>query len=74
MIPSAATSRPAGILTKREIEILALVGEGLNDKAIAEHLTISEHTVHRHISNILTKLNVSSRAAAAAQAAKLGLL
>ncbi len=56
------------------MEILALVGEGLSDKAIAEVLTISEHTVHRHISNILTKLNVSSRAAAAAQAAKLGLL
>ena len=74
MIPSAAKSRPAGVLSKREIEILALVGEGLSDKAIAEHLTISEHTVHRHISNILTKLNVSSRAAAAAQAAKLGLL
>lgn len=74
MTPTAHVSKPAGLLTKRELEILALVGEGLSDKAIADRLTISEHTVHRHISNIFTKLNVTSRAAAAAQAAKLGLL
>ena len=54
--------------------MLRLVGEGLSDKAIAARLTISEHTVHRHISNILRKLDVSSRAAATAQALKLGVL
>lgn len=67
-------SKNHSVLTRREIEVLSLVGEGMSDKAIAEHLTISEHTVHRHVSNILTKLTVSTRAAAAAQAAKLGLL
>jgi LuxR family transcriptional regulator, maltose regulon positive regulatory protein len=77
-LAAAVSAKPApdtrrGVLTRREAEILALVGAGLSDKAIAERLTISEHTVHRHISNILTKLGVSSRAAATAQAAKLGL-
>jgi DNA-binding CsgD family transcriptional regulator len=65
--------KSTGILTRREREILALVGEGLSDKVIAERLTISEHTVHRHISNILAKLNVRTRAAATAQAARLGV-
>ena len=61
-------------LTPREAEVLSLVGEGLSDRAIAERLTISEHTVHRHIANIMAKLGVSSRAAAVAHAAKAGLL
>lgn len=74
MMGSAPSVKSSTVLTKRETEILSLVGEGLSDKAIAARLTISEHTVHRHISNILTKLNVPSRAAAAVQAAKLGLL
>ena len=68
------TRKSAGVLTRREREILELVGKGLSDKLIAERLTISEHTVHRHISNVLTKLNVPSRAAAAAQAARLGVI
>jgi DNA-binding NarL/FixJ family response regulator len=46
----------------------------LNDKEIAARLVLSEHTVHRHVSNIRTKLRVPSRAAAAAQAAKLDLI
>jgi DNA-binding NarL/FixJ family response regulator len=46
--PKPGAASP-GILTRREIEILALVGEGLSDKAISGCLTISEHTVHRHI-------------------------
>lgn len=74
MSQSPSGKSDAGGLTRREIEILSLVGDGLSDKAIADRLTISEHTVHRHISNILTKLNAPSRAAAVARAAKLGLL
>lgn len=74
MMGSAPGDMATAALTKREIEILSLVGEGLSDKAIAARLTISEHTVHRHVSNILTKLDASSRAAAAVQAARLGLL
>ena len=68
--PSAS---PAG-LTGREIEVLRLVADGLNNQVIAERLFLSEHTVHRHLANIFNKLSVSSRAAAVAQAARRGLL
>jgi ATP/maltotriose-dependent transcriptional regulator MalT len=61
-------------LTRREVEILQLISTGLNNQAIAERLFISEHTVHRHVANTLSKLNVSSRSAAVAQAGRLGLL
>jgi DNA-binding NarL/FixJ family response regulator len=61
-------------LTPREVEVLRLISDGLNNQAIAERLFISEHTVHRHVANTLTKLNVSSRSAAVAQAGRLGLL
>jgi ATP/maltotriose-dependent transcriptional regulator MalT len=61
-------------LTPREIEVLRLISAGLSNLAIAERLFISEHTVHRHVANTLTKLNVSSRSAAVAQAGRLGLL
>lgn len=68
---------PAGELsrlTSREMDVLRLVARGMSDRGIAEELTISEHTVHRHVSNILMKLGLSSRAAAAAQAARHGLV
>ncbi len=61
-------------LSQREIEVLRLVAQGLSDKEIATKLVLSRHTVHRHISNILTKLDLPSRAAAAAYAARYGLL
>ena len=67
------TAPPAG-LSVREIEVLRLVADGLNNQVIAEQLFLSEHTVHRHVANILNKLSVSSRAAAVAQAARRGLL
>lgn len=60
-------------LTARESEVLALLAEGLKDREIAERLTISPHTVHRHVANILTKLGVSSRAAAVAHGVRHGL-
>jgi LuxR family maltose regulon positive regulatory protein len=63
---SRPKSPPAG-LTSREVEVLKLVAEGLNNHAIGERLFLSEHTVHRHVANILNKLSVSSRAAAVAQ-------
>lgn len=53
-------------LTEREREILGLVAAGLTDRQIAERLTLSRNTVHRHIANARTKLGVRSRAAAAA--------
>jgi ATP/maltotriose-dependent transcriptional regulator MalT len=61
-------------LSPRELDVLRLVADGASDKAIARKLKLSEHTVHRHIANILRKLNVSSRAAAVAQAARQRLL
>jgi LuxR family maltose regulon positive regulatory protein len=68
-------SRPGKAqLTRREIEVLHLVAEGLNNQTIAGQLFLSEHTVHRHLSNILNKLNVSTRAAAVAQGTRRGLL
>jgi DNA-binding NarL/FixJ family response regulator len=66
--------RTDGGLTSRELEVLRLVAEGLTNQAIAEKLFVSDHTVHRHLANILNKLSVSSRAAAVAQAARRGLL
>jgi DNA-binding NarL/FixJ family response regulator len=61
-------------LTVRELEVLRLVADGLTNQAIADKLFVSDHTVHRHLANILNKLSVSSRAAAVAQAARRGLL
>jgi DNA-binding CsgD family transcriptional regulator len=62
-----------GGLTPREREILGLVAEGLSNKQIAGRLSLSEHTVHRHVANVLVKLGLSSRTAAAAYAARRGL-
>jgi ATP/maltotriose-dependent transcriptional regulator MalT len=61
-------------LTTREREILRLVADGLADKEMADRLHLSSHTIHRHVSNILTKLGLPSRAAAVAHATRLGLL
>jgi DNA-binding NarL/FixJ family response regulator len=64
-----AATAPAvlpGGLSAREAEVLRLVATGLTNRAIAESLTISERTVDRHVSNIYTKLDVSTRAAATA--------
>jgi ATP/maltotriose-dependent transcriptional regulator MalT len=61
-------------LTRREREILGLLAQGLSDKEAATALNLSEHTIHRHVSNILNKLDVPSRTAAVAQAVQHGLL
>jgi DNA-binding NarL/FixJ family response regulator len=55
-------------LTPRELQVLRLVATGETNKAIAAELVLSERTVDRHVSNIFTKLGVSSRAAATAYA------
>ena len=55
-------------LTGREIEVLGLVASGATNRAIAESLVLSERTIDRHVSNIFTKLGVSTRSAATALA------
>jgi DNA-binding NarL/FixJ family response regulator len=63
-----APSRGTHGLTPRELEVLRHVAGGASNKAIAAELFISGRTVERHLSNIFTKLRVSSRAAATAYA------
>jgi len=63
-----------GGLSHRELEVVRLIAAGLGNQEIAGQLGISEHTVHRHVANILTRLDVPSRSAAVARAAQLGLL
>jgi len=63
-----------GNLTDRQVEILKLVAQGLSNPEIATRLKLSDHTVKRHVANLLTKLGLSSRTAAAAYAAQEGLL
>jgi NarL family two-component system response regulator LiaR len=60
-------------LTGREIEVLRLVAQGQSNREISDLLTISEATVRTHVSNILTKLNLSSRTQAALYALREGL-
>ena len=59
---------PTSNLTGREIEVLRLIATGATNRAIATRLSISEKTVARHVSNIFTKLDLSSRSAATAYA------
>ncbi len=66
--PTAPGSPPAGPLTVREREVLRLIAAGHTNKSIAGELCVSERTVDRHVSNILAKLAVPSRAAATAYA------
>jgi DNA-binding NarL/FixJ family response regulator len=61
-------------LTEREAEVLRLVAAGRRNREIAAELVISEHTVARHVQNILAKLDVTSRAAAAALAVERRLV
>jgi DNA-binding NarL/FixJ family response regulator len=61
-------------VTPREREVLALLAKGLTNRQIAQRLVLSEHTVHRHVTNILRKLDLPSRTAAAAEAVRSGLL
>ncbi len=63
----------AGPLTAREEEVLRLVAAGKRNREIAEALTISPHTVGRHLQNIFMKLDLSSRSAATAYAYEHGL-
>ena len=65
-------ANPAG-LTARELEVLALVADGLRNADIAQRLVVSAKTIDHHVSAILRKLDVRTRGEAAAKAARLGL-
>jgi predicted ATPase/DNA-binding CsgD family transcriptional regulator len=72
--PDAAVSQAVRVLTPRELDVLRLVAQGLSNADIAQRLVLSQHTVHRHLANMLRKLNISSRSAAAAWGVRNGLV
>ncbi len=61
-------------LTRRELEVINLIAEGLPNKTIAGQLGISEHTVKFHVNAILTKLGAQSRTEAVVRATRMGLI
>lgn len=82
LVRSAATPEVRGfapaedmpLLTPREREILALVGEGLSNKAMARRLGISVHTVKFHLEALFAKLDATSRAEAVAKGLRGGVI
>jgi DNA-binding CsgD family transcriptional regulator/tetratricopeptide (TPR) repeat protein len=71
--PRQRTRENPANLTARELDVLALLGEGLTNAAIAERLVVSPRTVDHHVSAVLRKLDVPTRARAGVEAARLGI-
>jgi len=72
--PDGGDAAPATSLTAREVEVLALIAEGLANKGIAARLNISEHTVKFHVNAIFGKLGAQSRTEAVTLATRLGMI
>ena len=71
---TALPGQGVSVLTRRELDVLRLLAQGLSNPDIGERLYLSQHTVRRHVSNILRKLGLSSRSAAAAWGVRTGLV
>ena len=72
--PRPSTRENPANLTARELDVLALLAEGLRNAEIAERLVLSRRTIDHHVSAILRKLDARTRGEATAEAARLGLL
>ena len=71
--PRPSTQKNPANLTRREVEVLGLVAQGLQNAQIAERLVLSKSTVDHHVAAILRKLEASTRGEASAKAVQLGL-
>jgi DNA-binding NarL/FixJ family response regulator len=74
VMPGDPPADPGALLTPRETDVLRLLAEGLANKAIAQRLDISEHTVKFHVNALLRKLDAQSRTEAVIEATRRGLI
>jgi DNA-binding NarL/FixJ family response regulator len=74
LLPTTAAAPLDEDLTPRELDVLQLLAEGLTNKAIAQRLEISDHTVKFHVNAIMSKLAAQSRTEAVVRATRLGLI
>jgi DNA-binding NarL/FixJ family response regulator len=72
--PVRPSSSPPPDLTPRERQVLTLIGQGLTNQAIAEHLFVSEATVKTHINNLFAKADIRDRAEAVRRALAYGFI
>ena len=74
LLGTESAAAPTEELTKRELDVLKCLAEGMSNAEIAEALSVSVPTVHSHVHNLLGKLNLTSRTQAALYAVEIGLV